>query len=58
MKTINVLVGGVLLLGSAYIAKDYLTTECVVTTVYVRDMPKGKRTYQELETGRCYLLKK
>ena len=58
MKTIEWLLVGALLLGTAEIAKDYITSECVTVNMYVRNVPNGQVQHQEVKTERCYNDKK
>ena len=58
MKTIDVFVIGSLALGAAYVAKDYLTSECITVDTYVIHSSNGQIQHQEIKTARCYNDKK
>ena len=54
MKTIEALVIGGLLLGTAIAVERYLTTDCMITE---RAKVNNEYTVTRSRTGKCYLIK-
>ena len=50
------LVAGALAIGTAWVVEDYLTTDCMIQEVVIRELPNGRITYTELTAGKCYLI--
>ena len=55
MKTL-IAVLGALAIGAAWVVEDYLTTNCMVQEVVIREIPNGRITYTKLTAGKCYLI--
>ncbi len=55
MKALTVLVGGVLFLGAAYMARDYISRDCMKAQEYVETFQNSQVTVTKVMRGRCYL---
>ena len=55
MKTLLAVLGA-LAIGTAWVVEDYITTNCMVQEVAVREVPNGRITYTNLRAGKCYLI--
>ena len=54
MRTIEWLLVGALALGAVEIAKDYVTSECIIVDIYVRGVPNEQYRHEEVKKERCY----